>query len=138
MIMSLTQGDPALIQNIFAIGTNIDNWPSEVQSKGQQLRQILGVQLQSSSLPDGIQPKEAMALICAWHGRFPRFDLLSRFGIDPQTKKAYREMSTGQKRRLHLALALANDPAVVILDEPTTLHRNRYWSVSHLFDRGGV
>lgn len=89
------------------------------QTNGQQLRQILGVQLQSSSLPDGIQPKEAMALICAWNGRLPRFDLLSRFGIDPQTKKTYREMSTGQKRRLHLALALANAPAVVILDEPT-------------------
>jgi ABC-2 type transport system ATP-binding protein len=60
-----------------------------------------------------------MALISAWHGRLPRFDLLSRFGIDSHTKKPYREMSTGQKRRLHLALVLANDPAVVIHDEPT-------------------
>jgi ABC-2 type transport system ATP-binding protein len=67
------------------------------QSNGHQLRQILGVQLQSSSLPNGIQPKEAMALICAWHGRIPRLDLLSRFGIGLQTKKTYRELSTGQK-----------------------------------------
>lgn len=89
------------------------------QSDGRQLRKILGVQLQSSSLPDGIRPGEAMALICAWHGLSPRFDLLSRFGLDSQNKKQYREMSTGQKRRLHLALALACDPVVVILDEPT-------------------
>jgi len=89
------------------------------QSDGRQLRQILGVQLQSSSLPEGIRPGEAMALFCAWHGLSPRFDILSRFGLDSQSKKQYREMSTGQKRRLHLALALASDPAVVVLDEPT-------------------
>ena len=89
------------------------------QLDGRKLRQILGVQLQSSSLPDGIRSREAMSLICAWNGLLPRFDLLSRFGIDCQSKKQYREMSTGQKRRLHLALALACDPAVVILDEPT-------------------
>lgn len=60
-----------------------------------------------------------MALVCAWHGLPPRFDLLSRFGLDFHSKKQYREMSTGQKRRLHLALALACNPAVIILDEPT-------------------
>ena len=89
------------------------------QSDGRQLRQILGVQLQSSSLPEGIRPREAMALFCAWHGLAPRYDLLSRFGLDSQNKKQYREMSAGQKRRLHLALALASDPTVVVLDEPT-------------------
>jgi len=89
------------------------------QLDGRKLRQILGVQLQTSSLPDGIRPGEAMALVCAWHGLPPRFDLLSRFGLDFHSKKQYREMSTGQKRRLHLALALACNPAVIILDEPT-------------------
>jgi ABC-2 type transport system ATP-binding protein len=89
------------------------------QLDGRQLRKILGVQLQSSSLPDGIRPGEAMSLVCTWHGLSPRFDLLSRFGIDPLSKKQYHEMSTGQKRRLHLALALACDPAVIILAEPT-------------------
>ncbi|MDA8441460.1 MAG: ABC transporter ATP-binding protein [Peptococcaceae bacterium] len=89
------------------------------QSDGRQLRQILGVQLQSSSLPDSIHPEEAMTLFCAWHNISPRYDLLSRFGLDTQRKQQYREMSTGQKRRLHLALSLANDPAVVVLDEPT-------------------
>lgn len=84
-----------------------------------KLHQTLGVQLQSSSLPDGIRPGEAMSLICSWHGLLPRFDLLRRFDIEYQNKKQYSEMSTGQKRRLHLALALSCDPAVIILDEPT-------------------
>lgn len=89
------------------------------QTDVRKLRKLIGVQLQNSSLPDGIRPGEAMALICAWHRIPPRIDLLHHFGLDPQSRKQYREMSTGQKRRLHLALALACDPAVVILDEPT-------------------
>mgnify|MGYP000933580272 CR=1 FL=1 len=47
------------------------------QSDIKKLRQILGVQLQSSSLPEVIHPGVAMALICAWHGLPPRYDLLS-------------------------------------------------------------
>ena len=35
------------------------------------------------------------------------------------SNKQYLEMSTGQKRRLHLALALICDPDIVFLDEPT-------------------
>lgn len=85
----------------------------------QELRRRLGVQLQSSSLPDTIQSDEAMALVCTWHGIPPRYDLLSRFGMEASIKKQYRALSTGQKRRLHLALALAHEPQVVVLDEPT-------------------
>lgn len=85
----------------------------------KQLRSILGVQLQSSSLPDAILPGEAMDLICAWHNLPSRRDLLIRFGMEDLLKKQYHALSTGQKRRLHLALALACDPQVVVLDEPT-------------------
>lgn len=84
-----------------------------------KLRRKLGVQLQSSSLPGSIKTDEAMALICAWHGRKPRTDLLKRFGLEDCQKKQYHTLSTGQKRRLHLALSLAHDPEIIILDEPT-------------------
>lgn len=32
----------------------------------------------------------------------------------------YYQLSAGQKRKLHLALALIGDPDILILDEPTT------------------
>ena len=83
------------------------------------VRNTLGVQLQASALPGDIRPGEAMALVCGWHGMELRRDLLERFGMGDMAKKTYAQMSTGQKRRLHLALALAADPAVVVLDEPT-------------------
>lgn len=80
---------------------------------------LIGVQLQSSSLPSGINVKDAMSLFCIWNGISPRMDLLETFGLSGMLTKTYKEMSTGQKRKLHLALALSHKPKVLFLDEPT-------------------
>ena len=45
--------------------------------------------------------------------------MLAALGINELAKKLYTDMSTGQKRRLHLALALISNPDIVFLDEPT-------------------
>jgi ABC-2 type transport system ATP-binding protein len=89
------------------------------QTDEKTLRRKLGVQLQSSSLPDSIRVGEAIKLICAWHGLPEQSELIRKFGLEYLLKKQYRELSTGQKRRLHLVLALLNKPDVVVLDEPT-------------------
>ena len=83
------------------------------------LRKRLGVQLQSSSLPACIRTDEAIALVCAWRGvPFPE-ETARTFHVKELFKKQYRQLSTGQKRRVHLVLALCNHPLVLVLDEPT-------------------
>lgn len=85
----------------------------------RSLRSVIGVQLQSSGLPEDITPAEAMRFFCAYHGVAPRHDLLERLGLRSKQSARYAELSTGQKRRLALGLALAHKPAVLFLDEPT-------------------
>ncbi|MCD4802951.1 MAG: ABC transporter ATP-binding protein [Anaerolineales bacterium] len=85
----------------------------------RQLRNVIGVQLQSSGLPDSITPDEAMKFFSAYHKVKPRFDLLDRLGLQEKRKTQFCQLSTGQQRRLSLALAVAHDPQVLFLDEPT-------------------
>ena len=91
----------------------------DVRKNDKQIREVLGVQLQISSLPDEIRISEAIDLVCAWHRVPTNQDLLKRFGLEKEPNREYGKMSTGQKRRLHLALALVTNPSVVVLDEPT-------------------
>ena len=45
--------------------------------------------------------------------------MLKALGIKEIVESQYIELSTGQKRRLHLALALISNPDIIFLDEPT-------------------
>jgi ABC-2 type transport system ATP-binding protein len=84
-----------------------------------KLRNLVGVQLQSAGLPESITPDEAMKFFSAYHNVAPRFELLERLGLAEKRKSQFFELSTGQQRRLSLALAIAHAPRVLFLDEPT-------------------
>ena len=84
-----------------------------------KLRHLIGVQLQSGGLPASITADEAMKLFGAYHGVAPRFDLLDRLGLTGKRNVEFQTLSTGQQRRLALSLAVAHDPPVLFLDEPT-------------------
>ncbi|HSM72633.1 MAG TPA: ABC transporter ATP-binding protein [Anaerolineales bacterium] len=87
--------------------------------ESRKLQSRIGVQLQSAGLPENITPNEAIKLICAYHSVAPRFDLLERLGLMEKRNAQFCNLSTGQQRRLALALAIAHTPEIIFFDEPT-------------------
>lgn len=79
----------------------------------------LGVQLQSTSLPKTMKAREALGLFGRWQEARVSPQTLENLGVAPLLDKQYGSMSTGQQRRLHLAVALLGDPDILVLDEPT-------------------
>ena len=60
------------------------------------------------------------------------FDILNRVGLTDRAKGAVGKFSGGMKRRLNIAVALMNTPALLMLDEPTVGIDPQ--SRSHIFD----
>jgi ABC-2 type transport system ATP-binding protein len=84
-----------------------------------KLSRTVGIQLQTSGLPANMTVDEAMKFFCAYHGVAPRHDLIERMGLAEKRSTQFHQLSTGQQRRLALALAVAHNPPLIILDEPT-------------------
>jgi ABC-2 type transport system ATP-binding protein len=88
--------------------------------QARELKQRLGVSLQATALPERITAREALALFASFYKwRANIQELLALVSLEEKADTRFGTLSGGQQQRLAIALALVNDPAVVILDEPT-------------------
>ncbi len=86
----------------------------------RELKERIGIQLQQTALPEKIQVGEAVDLFGSlYRRRLATGELLGWFGLADKRASYYETLSGGQQQRLALALALVNDPDVVMFDEPT-------------------
>ena len=80
-----------------------------------------GAMLQASGVPDTLTVAEHLELFSSYYpAPLPVSRLLEMAGLQDLRDRRYGKLSGGQKQRVMFALALAGDPELVFLDEPTT------------------
>jgi ABC-2 type transport system ATP-binding protein len=85
------------------------------------VRRSIGSQLQESALPDRMKVWEALDLFAALGDGGPGIEaLMADWGLADKANAKFGNLSGGQQQRLFVALALANEPKLVFLDEMTT------------------
>ncbi len=85
-----------------------------------RLARRTGVMLQQGGIYPTARVGETVRLFCTLHGSVADPDaLLDRLGLAPLAARPWRRLSGGEQQRLSLALALAANPEVAFLDEPT-------------------
>jgi ABC-2 type transport system ATP-binding protein len=85
------------------------------------LRERIGVVLQQSELFSTLTVREYLQMFAGYYDRRRDVDrVVEHVGLTEKRDARVKTLSGGQKRRLDLGLALAGDPDLLFLDEPTT------------------
>ena len=113
----------------------------EVSTFGMMPRQavdrgLVTAVMQSGGLLPDITVRETVALTASlFSHRIDVDDALRRAGASDFAPRTVKKCSGGQQQRLRFAMALVSDPALLVLDEPTTgmdvEGRRSFWEAIH-------
>jgi len=118
----------------------LDADPSHAVADGR-----VGAMLQSGSgvgLPPGVRVGQALELVRRlYHHPAPLDKVIERAEIGSLLREKTDRLSGGQAQRVRFAIAIAGDPAVVFLDEPTSAmdveSRQAFWRMMREFGDEG-
>ncbi|MCU1395758.1 MAG: ABC-type multidrug transport system ATPase componen [Ilumatobacteraceae bacterium] len=86
-----------------------------------KLSERMGIMLQEGGVSPSARVADVVRLYCDLYGKgVEPAALLDTVGLTERSRTAYRRLSGGEKQRLSLSLALAAQPDVAFLDEPTS------------------
>ncbi|OQX04040.1 MAG: ABC transporter ATP-binding protein [Desulfobacteraceae bacterium IS3] len=84
-------------------------------------REEVGIQLQTTAVFEFLSVRETLETFRKlYRNPMPMAELIRLCHLEDILERYNNKISGGQKQRLMLAMALANDPELVFLDEPTT------------------
>jgi ABC-2 type transport system ATP-binding protein len=107
-----------------------------------ELKRRIGIVLQSTGVDPFLTVRETVELYAGYYPH-PRDvdEVIDLVGLAEKRRTRVNKLSGGQQRRLDVAIALAGDPELLFLDEPTTgfdpnARRNAWQIVRNLADLG--
>jgi ABC-2 type transport system ATP-binding protein len=86
------------------------------------LRRIIGLSLQETRFIDKLRVTETLRLFASFFnlGKERVDEIIEIAGLEEKRKSYVVNLSGGQRQRLAIGIALINNPAILLLDEPTT------------------
>lgn len=110
--------------------------------RSKAVRGEIGAMLQDVNVIDGLKVKEIINLFRRYYpSPLSTETLLQVSGLEKDSEKYATSLSGGQRRRLGFALAMAGDPSIIFLDEPTVgmdiTSRKRFWDTMKAFASTG-